>query len=83
MKRLLILGAVLALAGCEVSPTDANRALDANGLKDVNLTGYALWGCDEKDTYKTGFTATTASDAHIRGVVCASIFKGATVRITG
>lgn len=76
-------GAVLALSACTVSPTDGSRALDAAGLHDGQIGGYAFFGCDQNDTFQSTFTATTASGHRVRGVVCSGWLKGVTVRITG
>jgi len=77
-KVLVVLGSV-ALAGC----TDADgavRAVAAQGLSDVQTTGYRFLGCSEDDVFRTGFEATTAAGHRVSGVVCSGWFKGSTVR---
>jgi hypothetical protein len=72
--------ALLLLAGC----TQADRSrelLEAQGYKDVQVTGYNFLACSEDDTYHTGFTAISPAGRQIKGTVCAGLFfKGATIR---
>lgn len=78
--RTMLLIAVLLLAGC-TSETDARRALEAEGFKDIKVTGYDWFACAKDDTFHTGFTATNREGKHVSGVVCSGLlFKGATVR---
>jgi chloramphenicol 3-O-phosphotransferase len=78
MKRLIAMLAFL-LAGC-TSSDEAIRALSAAGYTNIQITGYQFLGCDEKDTFHTGFVARGANGQAIEGVVCSGIFKGATIR---
>ena len=81
MKKLLLIGLLaLPLAACSVSPTDAERALHAMGIKQVKMGGYAFFGCGEKDTFKSTFEGVGADGQRVTGVVCAGLFKGTTVR---
>ena len=80
MKRIaLMVLALAALAGCTDEP-GARKALAGAGFKDVSVTGYTLWGCDEKDTFHTGFEARGPSGQFVTGVVCSGWMKGATIR---
>ncbi|PZR92042.1 MAG: hypothetical protein DI537_14550 [Stutzerimonas stutzeri] len=82
MKKItfLALAGSLLLAGCGVDPNQAHRALSAQGLRDVRLGGYSLFGCDKHDTFRSNFSATGANGQRITGVVCSGWLKGATVR---
>lgn len=82
MRRALALAATLALAACD-DPEGARRAAAVHGLTDVQTTGYAWFGCDEKDSLHTGFVARGADGSCVEGVVCSGWMKGATLRIIG
>lgn len=78
MKRFAILS-VLFLAAC--TDTDgAKRALEAQGFKDIQITGFQYFGCDQRDAFRTGFKATNVNGIPTIGVVCSGWLKGATVR---
>jgi len=84
MKNFAILiGLALALfaGGCS-SSDEAQRVLTKQGYTNIKTTGYSFFGCDARDTFKTGFEATAPNGAEVEGVVCSGWFKGATVRIT-
>ena len=79
MKRLI----VCVIAALTVSCTDApgaRKALAGAGYTNIVIGGYDVWGCSKDDTYATKFTATGPSGASVRGVVCAGILTGATIR---
>lgn len=79
MRKLLLLAALL-LCAC-TSETDARRALEAEGFKDIRVTGYDWFACAKDDTYHTGFVAKNREGREVRGVVCSGmIFKNATIR---
>ncbi|AGR47839.1 hypothetical protein PHIM7_141 [Sinorhizobium phage phiM7] len=82
MKKILfILPVVALLAGCGVNPESAARAMEAQGLKDTKITGYAWFGgCSKDDWFTSYFTATGANGAPVSGTVCQGLFKGTTVR---
>lgn len=83
MKLLIgasTLTAVLGTTGC-TSADEAHRALAGAGYKDVTITGYRFFLCDEKDTWSTGFEATGPSGQKVSGAVCSGIMKGATIRL--
>lgn len=79
MKNVLFSVVLLGVAGC-TSSDEATRALSGAGYKDIQITGYRLWGCDENDEFHTGFSATGPTGARASGVVCSAIFKSATIR---
>lgn len=83
MKKLaLILASTALLAGCGVNPNEATAALEAQGLTDVKLGGYSLFGCSEKDTFRSKFEAVGVNGKPVSGVVCSGLLKGVTVRFT-
>jgi len=79
----LVVAVALALSGCTVPESQATSAIEAMGMTNVQVGGYAFFGCDDKDSFASTFTATGANGRSVRGVVCSGLFKGATVRITG
>jgi hypothetical protein len=79
MKRLFALLAVISIAGC-TDETAARRALESSGFTDVKITGYAYFGCSDKDTFHTGFEARGPKGQFAEGVVCSGWLKGATIR---
>ena len=82
MKYLMLVLALTlwAMAGC-TQPDSATRALEASGYTEIHITGFAFFGCDEKDTYHTGFIAKGANGKMVEGVVCGGLLKGATIRV--
>lgn len=79
MKKLIIILAI-ALAGC-TSPDKSFQTLEAAGYKNIQMTGYSFFGCDEKDSFHDGFTAVGASGKQVSGTVCSGWFKGYTIRL--
>jgi hypothetical protein len=78
MKYLML--AVLVLAGC-TRPDGATRVLEANGFKDIQITGYKWFACSKDDSFATGFVATGPTGKRISGCVCEGIlFKNSTIR---
>jgi hypothetical protein len=49
-------------------------------MKDVRITGFALFGCGQEDTFKSKFTAKGSDGTPVSGTVCQGIFKGTTIR---
>lgn len=80
MKKFLAIAALVALAGCGVSPDKATRALNSMGVKNVEIGGYAFWGCGKDDGYASKFTGTGQDGNPVSGVVCSGMFKGVTIR---
>jgi hypothetical protein len=90
--RRFVLAAVLAssvaLTGCGYFyPFADNRAkasVEAMNLTDVHLNRTVMGiSCSKSDHIFYKFTARNMAGQRIKGVVCMSYFKGATVRITG
>lgn len=78
-----IVAALLAvsLTACfPMKDETARRALESQGLTDIQFHGIALIGCGEKDMFRKKFTATTMHGTAVSGVVCGGVLKGATVR---
>jgi hypothetical protein len=91
MKKLILaalLSSSVALSGCGYFyPFADNRAkasVEAMNLIDVHLTRTVMGiSCSKSDHIFYKFTARNIAGQRIKGVVCMSYFKGATVRITG
>jgi hypothetical protein len=91
MKRFalpLVLVAALGLSGCGYFwPFADNRAkasVEALNLNDVHLSRTVLGlSCSKSDKIHYKFEALNLQGQRIKGVVCMSYLKGATVRITG
>jgi hypothetical protein len=84
----LLLSTSVTLAGCGYFyPFADNRArasVEAMNLTDVKLTRTLIGlSCSKSDHIFYKFIARNMAGRQIRGVVCMSYFKGATVRITG
>lgn len=78
--KIIVALALLMLTAC-TSETDARRALEAEGFKDIRVTGYDWFACAKDDTFHTGFVAKNREGREVKGVVCSGLlFKGATVR---
>lgn len=80
MKKIATIACMLALAGCGVDPGKAKRILEGQGMTDVVIGGYAFWGCSDKDTFKSSFTAKDIKGQPVSGVICSGMLKGYTVR---
>lgn len=80
MKRLMMIGAALLVAGCSDAP-GARKTLAQQGYSDVKIKGWALFGCAESDSYNTEFQATSPGGSTVTGNVCKGFLKGATVRL--
>jgi hypothetical protein len=84
----LLLSSSVALAGCGYFyPFADNRArasVEAMNLTEVKLTRTVIGlSCSKSDHIYYKFTARNMAGQRVKGVVCMSYFKGATVRITG
>jgi hypothetical protein len=84
----LLLAASVGLSGCGYFwPFADNRAkasVEALNLTDVHISRTVLGlSCSKSDHIHYKFTARNLSGREIKGVVCMSYLKGATVRITG
>lgn len=81
MKRISALAtAASLLTGCS-DPAGTHRVLSAAGYSDMQVDGYALWGCADDEMFQTAFHALGPSGKPVQGVVCASWLKGATIRL--
>jgi hypothetical protein len=88
MKRSILIALIATtLAGCGyLYPADhrARAAVEAMNLTDVHLTRTLIGlSCSKSDHIYYKFDARNINGARIKGVVCMSYLKGATVRITG
>lgn len=79
-KLLMIIPMVALLASCGVNPHEARRILEEQGMTDVKIGGYSLFGCSKGDNFSSSFTATSVKGNRVRGVICGGVFKGYTVR---
>ena len=81
MKKMLILAlASLAIMSC-TNAEEATRVLEAQGFKNIEITGYNFFGCGKDDIYHTGFIAIGQNGQAVEGTVCSGMFfKGSTVR---
>lgn len=81
---LALLLTAAALTAC-TRPDHAMHVLQAEGYRNITITGYRFFGCDSgknsDDDWHTGFEATGPTGIHVTGVVCEGLFKNATVRI--
>lgn len=80
MRIIIGVLSVVVLAGCTASD-EAVRALSGAGYAKIEVTGYRFFGCDEKDTFSTGFKAVGPTGQPVSGVVCSGLLKGATIRV--
>lgn len=79
-KSVIVVAAMVALSGCGVNPQNASRALEAQGLTQVQIGGWSMFGCGQDDTFKSSFTAIGANGQKVKGTVCSGWLKGVTVR---
>lgn len=71
---------IITVSSC-TDATEARRILQAQGYKNIQITGYNFWGCGKDDAYHTGFTAISPNNTPISGTVCSGMFfKGSTIR---
>lgn len=81
MKKFMIVAvAALALSACGVNPDKATRTLKSMGYTNIQIGGFAFFGCGDKDSFRSTFTATGQDGTRVSGVVCSAWFKGMTVR---
>ncbi len=69
---------IIAPKAC-TDETTTRRVLEQNGYKNVTITGYRFFN-GTKDTFVTGFEATSPSGNRVSGVVSNGFLKGATIR---
>ena len=80
MKLIAMALCSIVLAGC-TQELSSRRALEGAGYTNINMTGFRVWGCDEKDIFHDGFEAVGPTGRRVTGVVCAGWFKGSTIRL--
>lgn len=83
MGNSLKIAAVLSfsvLVSCGVDPNQGERILRSQGLTDVQIGSYAVWGCGKDDSFGSNFSAKNASGEAVTGVICGGFLKGYTVR---
>lgn len=76
MKFLFI---ALLLISCTDEPR-ASRVLEEAGYTDIQITGYAWFGCSDGDDYRTGFSAKGPTGKRTTGAVCCGVVKDCTIR---
>lgn len=61
----------------------AERALEAAGYTEIEITGYPVMQCSDSDSmfFNKGFRAKSPSGQIVEGAVCCGFFKGCTVRL--
>jgi hypothetical protein len=83
LKNILRFAPLVALiftVGCGVNHVDARRALEAQGITNVQIGGYSFFGCSKDDGWRSTFTGIGANGKPINGVVCQGLLKGTTIR---
>jgi hypothetical protein len=80
MKTVLSIALIIMLAGCTKADT-SRRVLESAGYTDVQMDGYAVFGCSDEDTFHDAFSAKGTNGKIVSGVVCSGWFKGATIRV--
>lgn len=76
-KKLLL---VLALVACTNDTDKVRRLLERDGYTEVQVGGYAFFGCGRDDAFSNSFTA-MKKGARVSGYVCGGWMKGMTVRV--
>jgi hypothetical protein len=80
LKLSFLVVIIAGLTGC-TSPQDAEKALKAEGMTNIQMNGYSWFACSKDDFYHTGFTATNFLGKPVEGTVCSGLlFKGSTIR---
>jgi hypothetical protein len=81
MKKMIVMALIcLGLSGC-YSTSDAEKALQAEGFTNVEVTGHAWFACSKDDFYGTSFNATNSQGKRVSGSVCSGFpFKNSTIR---
>lgn len=81
MKGLATLTVSAALLVACSDEAGTHRVLSAAGYTEIQVDGFALWGCAEDNTFQTAFRAVGPTGKPVRGVVCADWLKGSTIRL--
>lgn len=81
MKNLIFLFIILvSLRSCLTNEDKPRQVLEEQGFTNIRFTGYSFFMCSDKDTYSTGFEATSPTGKEVKGAVCGGFMKGYTVR---
>lgn len=76
----LFVWTVCILTGsCNISESDSRRTLQHEGISNVQLNGYAWFGCDSRDTFSMRFQGNKNGQA-VEGALCSGWLKDITVR---
>lgn len=78
MRRIALV-AVLLFSACTSSESDVRRVLEDEGYMDVEVGGYAWFGCGRDDEFRNHFRARRGGRV-VEGVVCCGWLKDCTVR---
>jgi len=79
MKFVFLVFMAVMMSACS-RPDTAREVLHSNGYTNINMNGWSLFGCDEKDSFVDSFEATSPNGTRVKGVVCGGVFKGSTIR---
>jgi hypothetical protein len=81
MKLILMIAALVALAGC-TDEKGATKALREAGLKPVSVGGHAWFYCAIRppDAFATKFTAKNVRGETVTGAVCEGYGNGTRIR---
>lgn len=79
LAALTAITCAVLITGCS-RPEHSTEILRQQGYTNINILGYAFFGCGKDDTFHDEFTATAPNGVRVHGVVCSDYFKGATVR---
>lgn len=80
MKNIFLALLLSLLLGACTSDNDAHRALEGAGFTEIETQGYSIWGCSDKETFRTKFKARNPQGTVVTGVVCSDWLKAATIR---
>ena len=83
-RRVTLLVGLCVAIGLVAACSDskgAKRALEAQGYTHVETTGHSFFGCDDTDTFSTGFHAQGANGMAVSGSVCRKWLHGSVVRV--
>lgn len=70
---------ILSLSSC-TDESGTKALLEAQGYKNVKITGYRYFMAGQDDTYSTGFEATSPNGTLVTGAVTKAWGKGSTIR---
>lgn len=83
-KLLTILTMVISLVAC-TDADEATRVLGAAGYTDIEILGYAPFGCGvthgNMSGWHTKFRAKGLNGQIVTGAVCSGVAKGATINL--